>query len=363
MATPGEVQLALRLRELRTSAKLTQGELARVFSEDGRQVGAAAISSWENPTRPAALPDARLEPYARLHTLSGSPKRLVAVADLTADQREIRDRLVEELQRLLDQVAGGSSVAGASRVAYRSWFFGDDGPVVIVVPDAPEGDRGPLAEKTDPNYTAALRYTDVDALIELHGHIRAENDPALPVFFKPASEVRADDLSAHVVLVGGIAYNPVTRELLRRLSRLPIRQTEDPEVTTGEIFAVGHGKDQCRFLPVWTQRTGGATAELEQDVGLLARVRNPFNSSRTLTLCNGIHSRGVLGSVRALTDARIRESNEAYLAEHFPHGEFGLLVRVPVLQGEALSPDLQDPENILYSWPESAAATARRERA
>ena len=48
---------------------------------------------------------------------------------------------------------------------------------------------------------------DLDALIELHGHIRAENSPDFGVFHKLASEVRADDLSGHVVLLGGIGWN------------------------------------------------------------------------------------------------------------------------------------------------------------
>jgi hypothetical protein len=54
-----------------------------------------------------------------------------------------------------------------------------------------------------------------------------------------------------------------------------------------------------------------------EDVGLLARMPNPLNSNRTITMCNGIHSRGVLGAVRTLTDARLRESNEQYIARAF----------------------------------------------
>jgi hypothetical protein len=207
------------------------------------------------------------------------------------------------------------------------------------------------------------RYGDLDALIELHGHIRAENNPALPVFFRPASKVEADDLSGHLVLVGGIAWNPVTRRLLRQLSWLPVRQIRVPELDTGEIFAVGHGEEEQRFFPAWSETDDEETSELEEDVGLLARLPNPYNSSKTLTLCNGIHSRGVVGSVRTLTDARVRDANEAYLAQRFPKGEYGLLVRVPVLHGQALSPDLQDPRNLLYAWPEAASSKSRRERA
>jgi transcriptional regulator with XRE-family HTH domain len=362
MATPAEVQLANRVRALRDDIGLTQRELAEIFTEDGREVGAAAISSWENTKRITLVPADRLEPYARLTSLRGSPRRLVPVAGLTPQELTVRDQRLAELRQLLEQARGGGSTDLGRGSSYRTWFFADDGPVVIVAPDAPEDARGPLADGANPNYTAMHWYADVDALIELHGHIRAENDPDLPVFFKRASKVSADDLSGHLVLLGGIAWNEVTRRLLKLLQRLPIRQFGSPDVPTGDIFAVGHGAEERRFVPVWADGEGDADRELEEDVGLLARLRNPFNSSRTLTLCNGIHSRGVLGSVRTLTDARIRESNEAYLAEHFPRGEFGLLFRVPVFQGEALSPDLQDSANILYSWPDDTPPKQGRTR-
>ena len=57
----------------------------------------------------------------------------------------------------------------------------------------------------------------------------------------------------------------------------------------------------------------------------------PFKISRTLTICNGIYSRGVFGAVRCLTDASVREENEKYLAERFPNDEFAMLLRVPVV--------------------------------
>ena len=82
----------------------------------------------------------------------------------------------------------------------------------------------------------------------------------------------------------------------------------------------------------------------------ITRLRNPFQSSRTLTICNGIHSRGILGAVRCLTDASVRDANERYLADRFPGGRFALLARVPVVSNETLSPDLQNPATRLYEW-------------
>jgi hypothetical protein len=90
--------------------------------------------------------------------------------------------------------------------------------------------------------------------------------------------------------------------------------------------------------------------KLVADVAYVARLRNPYQFNRTLTICNGIHSRGVIGAVRCLTDPSVRAKNDKYLADRFPKGEFALLLRVPVVSTEALPCDLRDPAARLYEW-------------
>jgi hypothetical protein len=126
-------------------------------------------------------------------------------------------------------------------------------------------------------------------------------------------------------------------------------QVEVGDLDTGEIFTVKDVDGERSYYPEWEESPQGER-ELIEDVGYIARLRNPFQSSRTLTICNGIHSRGVLGAVRGLTDLSVRDANERYLAERFPEGRFALLVRVPVVANETLSPDLQNPATLLYEW-------------
>lgn len=353
--TPAEAQLALKLRQLREDMHLTQAQMAALF-----RVGAASISSWENMRTPASPPQSRLEPYARLaatSSRSGDKAKLPSRSELSEAEEDQCRKILADLDRLWEAARGSQEQEAAAAVTYRSWFFDDDGPVAIICPGAPPDARGPLVDAQNPNYTHLQAYADLDALIELFGHIRAENDALYQVTFKLAGSVTADDLSGHLVLLGGVAWNDLTRHLLRSLTRLPVRQFESPDVATGEIFAVGQGAEEQRFEPEWAP---DKPKELIEDVGLLARVRNPYNSSRTLTLCNGIHSRGVLGAVRALTDVRVRDANESYLAERFGGDEYAILMRVPVFQGEALSPDLRNPESRLYEWPAEAAERGKR---
>jgi hypothetical protein len=229
----------------------------------------------------------------------------------------------------------------------RLSFQFDAGPVIVICPNAPAALQGPLADVKDPNFTKMRQYGDLDALIELYGHLRAEN-PTLDVYHRLASDVVSDDLARHVVLLGGIGWNEVTRRFQSAISQVPITQMAVDDLKGGDIFRVETGEGVKSFYPEYEDLGDGE--ELTADVGYLARLRNPFKANRTLTLCNGIFSRGVFGAVRCLTDANVREENERYLAERFPDEEFAMLLRVPVVTNETLSPDLQNPGSRLYEW-------------
>ena len=121
------------------------------------------------------------------------------------------------------------------------------------------------------------------------------------------------------------------------MARLPIRQFAHPELLTGEIFVAEVDGQEKKFWPKWADDKHTMLAE---DVGLLARVPNPLNSSRTLTICNGIHSRGVYGAVRSLTDAQLRDANERYIAANFGQSEsFAILMSVKVIKDKTMTPD------------------------
>jgi hypothetical protein len=123
----------------------------------------------------------------------------------------------------------------------------------------------------------------------------------------------------------------------------------------GDIFEVDDDGEPRRFYPEWEDDDHG-NRDLIEDVAFIVRLPNPFNGRRTLTICNGIHSRGVYGAVRSLTDRAVREANEDYLAERFPDGRFALLLRVPVVTNKTMSPDLTNPTARLYEWPSQSGA-------
>jgi hypothetical protein len=345
------VRLARALRELRETTwpdhVLTQSQLAKVFSSEGR-VAPATLSSWESTTNPKTPSAARISAYARFfctrRSLEDGPHLIPEDQLIPAEH----DQLRQLESRLLE-------LFNPEEPKARNSFKFDAGPVVVICPDAPRNVQGPLGDERDPNFTKLRKYGDLDALIELYGHLRAEN-PTLDVFHRLASEVVSDDLSRHVILLGGIGWNEVTRRLQNVISRVPITQMAVGDLKDGDIFCVerADGAKPKLFYPNYEDFGGGKA--LTEDVGYLARLRNPFKINRTLTICNGIFSRGVFGAVRCLTDASVREENERYLAERFPDDEFAMLLRVPVVTNETLSPDLQNPEARLSEWAPNEGA-------
>jgi hypothetical protein len=347
-SSPALQQLAPRLRELREhqwSERLTQAALADAFGD----VAAATVSSWENTAAPKLPPPERLKAYAQFfathRSIEGDTPVLLPVDTFNEEEQAARKALEVELLALREE-ATRKPVGQADVTAQRSWHFPDTGPLTIVCAQLPAAQAGAFADPADPNFTELQSFADLDALVELFGHARVEN-PHMQVNFRTAPNVVADDLSGHLVLLGGIVWNEVTQRLQEMMPVLPVRQVPDPAVETGEIFTVDDGKR--RFLPKWRD---DAHKILTEDVGLLVRASNPLNSSRALVICNGIHSRGVLGAVRSLTDARLRESNERYIAENFADVDsFAILMRVPVIEAKTLTPDFYAAGSVLYQWP------------
>jgi len=348
---PAALQLSQRLRQLRQQQpRFTQQMLAEAFSAE-QPLSATTVSSWENPTLPKLPPLHRLEAYARFFCTPRStagPPKLYQSRELTPDEWQAYEKLQGELERLRQAASGGN--ADSEQTSNRSWHFPDGARVTFVCAKLPAHEIGPFGDSSNPNYTELQAYADIDALVELFGHVRAEN-PKAAVRFRTPSEVEPDELVGHLVLLGGVVWNEIT-ERLSEMAHLPVKQITDAELASGDIFVAEVDGVDKQFWPKWTDESMTTLAE---DVGLLARVPNPLNASRTLTICNGIHSRGVYGAVRSLTDAEVREGNERYISTQLPDAKsFAILVSVTVIRNKAMTPNFNGPDVILYRWPDAA---------
>ncbi|WP_410569528.1 helix-turn-helix domain-containing protein [Amycolatopsis sp. cmx-4-61] len=344
--------LAHRLRALRETqwpeAGITQAQLAQALG-GARPLSISLISSWENTDKPVAPPNRRLEAYATLfatrRSLDGAALRVLPVDQLTDEERARRDELLQELMWLRE---GGGFVPPGS--ATDIWTFDADQNITIVCARLPEKYRAHLsyADPDSADFVSLYTYADPDALIELFGHIRSRN-PENNVKFCTSDELAADDYTSHLVLLGGVDFNSVTRTVIERV-KLPVQQVPRKADAEHGGFLVEENGDSKLFEPKLDSRE-----HLLEDVAHFYRDESPFNRKRTVTVCNGMYGRGTLGAVRALTDVRFRDRNTAYVRERFGDLEsFSIISRVPVVGGQGLTPDWTLEENRLHEWPEAA---------
>lgn len=343
---PPQTALAARLRALRNEhwpgRVVQQQELAIALG-----VGKSSVSGWESGDPRKLPPSLRLRDiatfFATPRSLLGTRPRLLA-QDLTPDEQSERDRLFTDL-RSLRETATGSPQSPQSR---NPWHFPDGAPVRIICGELPGDDRGKFASTDDRNYMALRFYADIDALIELFGHVRAEN-PLADVRHRTTQTMTDDDFQAHLVILGNLAWmqdGSVLGDL-----ELPIRQVAAGDDLEGELFEVDtrSGGTPRTFSPrLVPDRAGNPVVE---DIGLFVRIPSPITSGRTLTLCSGVFTRGVLGAVRFLSDAGVRDGNLGYLRERFGvASSFGILMRVPVHDRSVATPDLTDSRSRLYEF-------------
>jgi transcriptional regulator with XRE-family HTH domain len=343
-------ELARRLRQLRVrhgDKTVTQRMVAQALGGSGKPLAQSLISGWEKGT--FAPPSDRLREiatfYASKRSVAGQHARLLQDDELTPEEKAARDELFDELSALRADVGGRPDVAGNDSIRF-DWAFPGAASVRIVCGKL-DDPAHPYTSISNRNYSEILTYADTDALVELHGHIRKVN-PDADVRYRRSDLLAgvdsSDELVSHLVLLGGIGLNALTDRMLAA-SGMPIRQKAHPAVPEGEIFEVDDGEKKVEFFP---KESGDV---LMEDVGLIARMPNPLNSSTTLTLCNGVYARGVLGAVRTLTDDLLRRQNEAWLTERFSGAaRFAILMRVPVVLDKAATPDLTTEATRLYEW-------------
>ena len=198
--------LAHRLRLLREQGpherKITQPELAQALGGT-KPLSVPLISSWESQSNPRIPPLVRLDGYAVLFATARSfqtaPPRLLLLADMSEEERIAVAELKQELMQLRND-ALRATLSGITPVQANTiveslnagpWRFADGNTITIVCAQWPQHmlDRMPYTEVKDPDYIELLTYSELDALFELHGHLRAAN-PANQVHLRIAGQLK-----------------------------------------------------------------------------------------------------------------------------------------------------------------------------
>ncbi len=327
----------LGLRQRHFDTAMTQPVLGRLLG-----VEAPTISSWEHGK--AIPPIERITAYATLFASRRSVEagRLLHEDELSeaerADQALLNAELLELRRRALDSPASEDE-------ADDPLTFRDGEPVRIICGKLDTPHKSAAGHRW--NYMALSAYADLDALIQLYGHLRARN-PHADVRHKLAGRIEGRDLRAHLVLLGNLAVKQTDLRYL--MPDLPVHQVPDEELDeAGEVFEV---RDTG-------QRLGPSFAGPEDDLrvvgdlGLMARMPSPVDPARTLTVFGGIFTRGVYGAVRCLTDSQIGPGNVRWLGDRFADATvWGVLMHVRGADHAIGTPRLSESDVVEYSFPD-----------
>lgn len=381
-------RLGNRLRSLRQHhfpQAITQRQLSQALGLSG-----ALVSSWESGA--AVPPEERLAAYALLFSSQRSVEadvvRLLPEEDLTREEDLAREKLLDDLRSLRNSVLdepAAEAVRETGALGGRFLHYADGQPITILCTPlssrqlgysdeaARNADLLPAVQYTTnenhPNFVRNLYNADIDSLVELVGHVRAEN-PTADVSWVTYDRIStADQLTGHLILLGGVDENleevPIgtvnVLEVLRDRLESPVRMEWDEDgvefdgevqllmdaegVPTSDLEkAVSRESHRPRWVRGSSDERGRqyhrGVPQLISDVAIIQRTRNPFNPGASATRFGGMFSRGTYGSVRAFTDARFRSRNEQWLDNNLDPEDFWLLLRVPVIAGTTMTPDL-----------------------
>lgn len=337
---------------------ISQEELAAAFAAE-RATSVRLISSWERVSSRKPPSMSRLEAYARFFATSRSIEttmpRLLTVDQLTTSERARYGELLAELIALQSALISGDGSGSIATTPPPNglWHFPDGSAIVILCATRSADQIQPWGDPTEekhPYRSELYTFANLDALVDLFGHLRALN-PQSDVTFKPAHHLELDDFACHLILLGDVDRSFLIYDN-HPLANIPVRRTTRTDGDQPDGFEVTRDNEKHLFT---------ATIErdaLIEDVAYIYRCRNPFNTSRTLTLYSGTTGPGTYGAVHALTDVRFRDRNDDYARNSLEqHDTFGLLMRVPIIAGTALTPDWTIKDIRLHQWPDDRNVT------
>ena len=207
---PGR-SLAERLRDLRTARwpglRVKQSDLASALG-----VSVPTVSSWESLTNPVLPPIRHLESmasfYASRRSMTEGPPHVPLPADLTGGEQQDREGLWGEFRKMrvaAQRAAPPKGAAVSSPLESDLWTFPTASQSSSSAPNCPRTCSAPCPTPTRTTRTssACTGLADLDSLFELHGHLRAVN-PRNQVDLRRATNLTNDDLTSHLVILGGV---------------------------------------------------------------------------------------------------------------------------------------------------------------
>lgn len=218
------------------------------------------------------------------------------------------------------------------------WFPADTRYIHVV--SSNESIKTNFSHPSSPNYMYLDNLGDKDALLETMVFL-SRFYPRARTFIYASDDFPARHIQDNLVVIGGPGEiegegNIICRQIMNKIDS-KISYTDDCEVLLCE------GKEH--------RASFDKNSYMTRDFGYFARFPNPFNSTSTVILINGIHTYGVLGAMRAFSDHPSAQINIRKILEKSQFKGIGGLAfesffPVDIVSGEVVCPKIE-MDNVL----------------
>jgi len=219
---------------------------------------------------------------------------------------EIVAPLVKELSRLIDSIISNQSYN--AEYFTNLWF--SEGTEQLYIVSSSEGEKTRFADLSEEDYIFLDNLGDRDAVLET-AVLMARHYPKVKPQIFPADDFYYRFVENDLIVIGGpgdaTEGNKVCADIMK---------------TSGLVANYSADGLSLEFNGECLTPEYDENGKVIKDVGYFAKIANPYNLGRTVILVHGMHTFGVLGAVRAMSDHTVAVSNhEAIMAEIRSEGQ------------------------------------------
>ena len=263
----GEIISCFRIKE-----KLSEEDFASLIDED---LSKDMITKWEN---------------GLFFPVDNLPELLdvLGIVESDFDSLALKHISSSELSLLKKNANKKKSLQKNIVLLRRSMLLGSEDrtePIYVIAPYSSLTSQ--FRERSSPNYVFIDNLGDRDSLLELVITL-ARLFPFSPINFYHSMDFPSRLLENDLILIGGIGYpdspnNHVALSLVQERN-IPLRYD-------GDTLFFGRRRWNSKYK----------NEILTYDIGFFANLKNPWNLKKRIISMQGVHTSGVLGSVRAFS--------------------------------------------------------------
>ena len=216
----------------------------------------------------------------------------------------------------------------------RSTFLLRDGnrtnPIYVIAPYSSLTSQ--FRERSSPNYIFIDNLGDRDSLLELTITL-ARLYQISPITFHHSKDFSSDLLENDLILLGGIGYpnepnNHVAQSLIDE-RKIPLSYDDNRLIIGDKAWSSEYIDGSLAF-----------------DIGLFASLKNPWNKKKRVIIFQGIHTSGVLGSVRAFSLNTAAVENHRLAHQLYGNSEYCAVFQIRLFDGRPVIPIIKESDFI-----------------